>query len=494
MKRLFLFCLLVLTALYFLTSCENRTEGLLPIETTQDTPPAYVMASIRLQYPSAADMKITVIEPNKLWKVEFTVNGQIFEAFLDENGKWITNGRLGTVDEDEAFAKVKAYYKSQSTKAISQNLKKIRHPETRQLLYFTIEEGNYGNRSGENDPNDKISAYLFDRNGDFMSKVGTPTYPNYINSVPTPEIKIAQFDIENKKMVWANYNWNSGAYYGTATENLGSSISSTVQRLGWSDYSKISPVMTKDDYPPVTSNFNIYLRKRTLLDVNGLFSNVNNVHLNWSLSGTGFFNTRFPMTSPIVTKYSKFFVDETPGRFELFMKTDGTPLYVSEGLFISLNPSAVRAKLTKNDIPAQVLNQLATENLPPIDILITGNSMGETNKSYNFFYKGAKGEMVQFIMSGVADNGSIAVGYQLIEPIAESDIKPLFLETVKSQYPTLKVLKYNKFRVEDKRLGGLPSISDYNGFEIIFEDSGKTYSAVGVGAVGFDKPIIQQLF
>ena len=58
----------------------------------------------------------------------------------------------------------------------------------------------------------------------------------------------------------------------------------------------------------------------------------------------------------------------------------------------------------------------------------------------------------------------------------------------------MKVLKYNKFKVEDKRIGGLPSITDYNGYEIIFEDSGKTYSAVGVGAVGFDKPIIQQLF
>ena len=30
-------------------------------------------------------MKITVIEPNKLWKVEFKVSGQIFEAFLNEN-------------------------------------------------------------------------------------------------------------------------------------------------------------------------------------------------------------------------------------------------------------------------------------------------------------------------------------------------------------------------------------------------------------------------
>ena len=171
MKRFFLFCLLVLTALYFLTSCENQTDGLLPIETTQDTPPAYVMASIRLQYPSATDMKITVIEPNKIWKVEFTVNGQIFEAFLDENGKWITNGRLGTVDEDEALAKVKAYYKSQPTKATSQNLRKIRHPERRQLLYFTVEENNYWKLYGENDPNDKTFAYFFGRNEDFGTRI-----------------------------------------------------------------------------------------------------------------------------------------------------------------------------------------------------------------------------------------------------------------------------------------------------------------------------------
>jgi hypothetical protein len=499
MKKLLIATFSLLFGLLAMTACENQTDGLLPEPTAQAAPPEYVLAAVKLQYPNATNVKITVIQPNKIWRVEFTVSGEIFETFIDENGQTITNARLGTLNEDEALEKVRAYIRAQKRSSRRPSIQKIRHPETRQLLYFQVLEIRadwfYKDDPAITDKN--VYGYLFDKNGNFLSSSGVTDGPYLTGDIRGKEFRACYFDFENKKMVWGTYV-HTATFPDAITSNT--AIYNTLEQLGWVDNSGISPVLTKEDYPQPSQTVSVYKYLHDIQDRLGLLANVHYMTNGWSFSGTTMYNTRFSLTSPHREKYIKFF-EEQPSRFKFFVKSDGKPLYILEQWFRGNNPFDNLININKNDVPASVLNEMNAKNLPPIDFFITGTrysyppttTLANPIVNHTIFYKGAKGEMVQ-IMTTETEKGFSRFGYQVVEPAQETEIRPVFLEAVKRRYPNLKISVYRKFRVEDKTNGTPPAITDYNGFEIIFESEGKTYSAVGVGAIGFDKPIIQQLY
>ncbi|MCU0341217.1 MAG: hypothetical protein MUE30_15165 [Spirosomaceae bacterium] len=504
MKKLLIATFSLLFGLLVLTACENQTDGLLPEPTAQAAPPEYVLAAVKLQYPNATNVKITVIQPNKIWRVEFTVNGEIFETFIDENGKTITNGRLGTVDENEALEKVLAYIRAQKRNFMTIQVRKIRHPESRNLLYFTVIEFTYYIPEG-NYANDTRFAYLFDRRGDFMEKKSIRVDNSYkINQAPANgEIRTtfnAYFDMETKSINWGAYKAGNNDFSQLSAEPTEGAIYNTLQRLGWADYSSISPVLTREDYPyQMIPGWSMNFNTRVYRNADNAIIDLYETRLGWSYRNpTQILNGRYPMTSPMFTKYGKFF-DESPARFTLFTQKNGKPIYISESPNESMNhwqPFSVRTNITrKEELPTEVIQQISSKNLPDVQVLIKGQQTvseiigtGFGLNIYNIFYKGVNEEMVQLRIAGTW------VGYQIITPISETEIRPEFLSAVKAQYPNLRILKYHKFSIEDKMEQPVPSITDYNGQEIIFEADGKTYTAVVVGASGFNNPIINQLF
>jgi predicted small secreted protein len=476
MKRLILFCLAVLLGLYFLTSCENQTDGLLPNDVASaDAPPAYVMAAVKLKYPNATDVRITIIEPNKIWKVEFTVNGEMFETFIDENGKTITNGRLGTVDENDALAKVMSYLRSKKRNHMFNVTHKVMHPSNRKVLnYYVVEYPLVGVGA------DIQYAYLFDNAGNFINQ-NSKAYD--YNDIKSWNVGV-YYDLNDKKITWLSHS-------STLPTTANQEISKSLDKLGWADFSGITPVLSSSDYPNKTQRISLEIKTNIISSVGIYYS-----YLSGNFGSFGFLNMRHNWTDPTRMKYSKYF-EEEPSRFSLYTNSQGTPLYVLENMVktpVTIEPYVEVSKINQaNQLPATVLNELLKYKLPSIKQWITGEKTVRSHQrvnfeSYHIFYKGEKNELVQF--SVYTTNPTESYGYQTIIPIEAAELPAVFVNAVRAEYPNMKPIKYHRYDLYDKGFSTLEA----NGFEIIFEDNGKTYSASGVGAVGFDKPIILQLF
>ncbi len=489
MKTLIKLCFGLYFGLAFLTSCENQTEGLIqPTANTKDAPPAYIIAAVRLQYPNATDLKVTVLEPDKLWKVEFMVNGQPFETYMDNDARWITSGRLALDDEADAIKKIITHWRGKYGKHEYTNaiFNRIRDTETKKVIYHYVRETSPSNnlRAADN----KLYAVLYDGAGNALSEYTTPY--EVPKALGTDGFDLMydniHFDMKNKQLVWIKYPPRDIPKYlpYPTTEP----IYSTLKKFHWDDFSEISTVLQKADFPVKVGDYQL-------------------VYWSWPIYGSlvderltkiesigtcnGVFGTQFSWTQPTRLKYWKYFEEELsmPG---LMTKLDGTPLYILESVDKKFNHPLFDYKRIKNvsEIPATVTSEISRRGLPPIAQIVKADKFEYFNGSvlnYYLFYKGANNETIQFTIDVLNPNN---FAYQTVIPTTEAELKPNLLNTIKAIYPNMKANKYFKYELFNK----MSVLNEANGFEILFEDNGKVYSAKFVNIMGFDKPYIEQLY
>lgn len=491
MKNIVLNCLLLMLSVVFFSSCEVQTEGLLPPEPSKNAPPAYVIAAVRLQYPNATDMKVTVIEPNKLWKVEFMVNGQPFETYMDENARRVTSGRQGLVDETEAIKKILAHWRGKygSHVLTSTHFNKVKDPYTQKVLFYYIWEG--GTLSAHPAENNKIYAALYDNQGSVLSESSFDY--NLSEAYPADHANIVghnvYFDIKNRQLNWIKYKIIDAPKPNGWATTTNEPIMNTLKKLKWDDFSGITPVLQPEDYPANVGDahlsfFSLYIVGNTSINERFTFLSLEN-------SMNSLFGMRNSWTSPVRMKYWKF-LDEVIYLPELLTKLDGTPLYILEDVnYIYGFPTFDYNKINNvSQVPSGVISEISRRGLPPIAQIIVGEKYkyySESKERYYLFYRGANDEIIQF---GIDLMNTNDYGFQKIVPITEAELKPNLMNTVKAQYPNMKPLKYFSYQLDDK----MNVIEEANGQEIMFESDGKVYSAKFINVMGFDKPYIEQLY
>lgn len=470
MKRPILFCFILLLGVYFLTSCEDRTKGLLPSENAlaKDTPPKFVIEAIMREYPNATGLKVTTIKPNLFWKAEFYINDVLYEAYIDEFAKFQIGARLAASDKPALF-KILTYlqklreqdntigtFKLQSGKlSISVQISKLLHYQNRKLLNYSVQFGNY-------------NAYLlFDVNGNLVkefryTKTGLPV-------------------MDTKNLTCEIYNWDDNQI---TFDYFPKEIDQRLNDLGWYDYSGITPLLSSKDYP---THVNGYLQA-----VPRVFKNANKTFYSYGIvdgmnSPDAAFFVNYASSGR--RQYQKFF-DEIPIRYSLFIDSNANPIYVKETLFEPFYEVTTVTEPT--NVPPDILNASVLKNYPQIKNILLYETVeyfgpdywdGKSSNRYKLVYNGDKGEFVQITLIGDSKNLYMA---SINKPVDVAEIPEGALNRLQSQYPGFKILSANKADYND-RIRGAGRPLDYSYMEVFFEHDEKKY-------VGYINDLINKPF
>ena len=461
MKKLFFGCLYLVVCAAMLTSCEVQTEGLLPTQIAQDTPPDYVMEAIKKEYPNATDLKITVIQPNKFWKVEFLLNGQPYETYIDEFSKFQIGARLAFSDKIVMLKIGELLKKLQSTnpqigiaKDVFGNniqsvaISKIFSAEQRALLYYEVLFNNYD------------GVFLIDTNGNIVKE--------FIVKLNDATIRI--YDLPNLKI------YTTKASEQNDFDPFPQSVEQTVKRLGWGwgDFSGISPVLTTKDYPVRVPVIQPWTRNLKLADGQKYYA--------YNIS-TGAYTldvaSQLQEGSSLKREYQKFFT-ENPDRYLLVLNDQGKAMYVVDRMVSLAYLEIVNGG---NIFPSDLININGVAQYPILKDLLhyektipIGTNTDLLIGFQTLIYTGINGEYVSIKFIEQKNTKRLYLA-SVSRTVKETDIPELTMNRLKGKYNDIKIETVRLLTVND-RVRGEGNSLNYSIMEVLFTSNGNNYIGV----------------